>query len=92
MDSDNIRNRTQELVLQHIIQSGMSPTHFNNLPAEQKKMIEEEKLQKIEQKRQELMDYDLQDRMMKDMFYREERTEHKGILPAKERIKQYKIK
>lgn len=38
------------------------------------------------------MDDDNHDRYMKEMFYNEERTEHKGILPARDRIKQYKTK
>ena len=37
------------------------------------------------------MDDEKHDKYMKDMYHYEERTEHKGILPAKERIKQYKI-
>ena len=32
------------------------------------------------------------DLYMKDLFYNLERTEHKGILPARDRIKQYKVK
>ena len=38
------------------------------------------------------MDDDKHDKYLRDMFYYEERTEHKGIIPARERIKQYKTK
>jgi hypothetical protein len=47
---------------------------------------------KVEQKRLEYMDDEQHDRYMREMFYNEERTEHKGVLPARERIKQYKTK
>ena len=46
----------------------------------------------VEQERLEVMDDDKHDRMMRDMFLDYERTEHKGIIPARERIKQYKTK
>ena len=42
--------------------------------------------------RLEFMDDEKHDRYMREMFYHEERTEHKGILPARDRIKQYKTK
>lgn len=39
------------------------------------------------------MDDDKHDKYMREMFqFPEERTEHKGIIPARERIKQYKCK
>ena len=38
------------------------------------------------------MDDEQHEKYMKKMFYNEERTEHNGILPAKDRIKQYKTK
>lgn len=38
------------------------------------------------------MDDDNHDKYMREMFYNEERTEHKGILPARDRIRQYKTK
>ena len=54
---------------------------------------EEEQAVIREQKRLEFMDNDRHDKYMRDMFlYPEERTEHKGIIPARERIKQYKTK
>jgi hypothetical protein len=46
----------------------------------------------VEEKRLEVMDDDKHDRKLRDMFLYEERTEHKGIIPARERIKQYKTK
>ncbi len=49
-------------------------------------------MKKIEERREELKDDEQHDKYLKDMFYNEERTEHKGILPARERIKQYKTK
>lgn len=56
---------------------------------------EAELAEKVEEKRLELMDDDLHDRKLKAMFYSQyeegtegpERTEHKGIIPARERIK-----
>ena len=58
------------------------------------KAKEEELAAKVEEKRLELMDDDLHDKYLRDMFYYlpVERTEHKGIIPARERIKQYKTK
>lgn len=38
------------------------------------------------------MDDENHDKYMREMFYNEERTEHKGVLPARDRIKQYKTK
>ena len=38
------------------------------------------------------MDDDKHDKMLRAMFEYEERTEHKGIVPARERIKQYKTR
>lgn len=38
------------------------------------------------------MDDEAHDRYMKKMFAEEERTDHRGVLPAKDRIKQYKVK
>ena len=38
------------------------------------------------------MDDDKHDKMLRAMFEYDERTEHKGIIPARERIKQYKTK
>ena len=35
---------------------------------------------------------DKHDKMLRAMFEYDERTEHKGIIPARERIKQYKTK
>lgn len=48
--------------------------------------------EKVEEKRLEYMDDDKHDKYLRDMFAWEERTEHKGIIPARERIKQYKTK
>ena len=51
-----------------------------------------------ERERLVIMDDEAHDRYMKEMFeadegyYYPERTDHKGILPAKDRIKQYKVK
>ena len=53
---------------------------------------EEEQAIVREEKRLEFMDNDAHDKYMRDMFYYDERTEHKGIIPARERIKQYKTK
>ena len=53
---------------------------------------EAELAEKIEEKRLEVMDDDKHDRKLRDMFRYDERTEHKGIIPARERIKQYKTK
>lgn len=38
------------------------------------------------------MDEEKNDKFMKEMFIYEERTEHKGVIPAKDRIRQYKTK
>lgn len=58
---------------------------------------EAELAERVEEKRLEVMDDDKHDRKLRDMFLdwgdgRVERTEHKGIIPARERIKQYKTK
>ena len=53
----------------------------------QVKAREEERAIEVEKKRLEFMDDENHDRYMRDMFYNEERTEHKGILPARERIR-----
>lgn len=45
-----------------------------------------------EKKRQEYMNDELHERHMKDIFAEGERTDHKGIIPAKDRIKQYKTR
>ena len=58
----------------------------------QVKAKEEERAIEVEKKRLEFMDDENHDRYMRDMFYNEERTEHKGILPARDRIRQYKTK
>lgn len=58
----------------------------------QVKAKEEERAIEVEKKRLEYMDDENHDRYMREMFYNEERTEHKGILPARDRIKQYKTK
>lgn len=42
---------------------------------------------KIEAKRAEYMDPEKNDRFMRELFQCKERTEIKGILPARERIK-----
>lgn len=47
---------------------------------------------RVEEKRLEIMDDDKHDKMLRAMFEYDERTEHKGIIPARERIKQYKTK
>lgn len=60
-------------------------------PAEVKAR-EELRAIEVEKKRLEIMDDENHDRYMREMFYNEERTEHKGILPARDRIKQYKTK
>jgi hypothetical protein len=51
------------------------------------KAKEEEKAVEVEKMRLEFMDDEHHDRYMREMFYNEERTEHKGILPARDRIK-----
>ena len=54
---------------------------------------EAELAERVEEARLEVMDDDKHDRKLRDMFlYPPERTEHKGIIPARERIKQYKTK
>jgi hypothetical protein len=53
---------------------------------------EAEQAEKVEARRLELMDDDNHDKMLRAMFEYDERTEHKGIIPARERIKQYKTK
>lgn len=58
----------------------------------QVKAREEERAIEVEKKRLEFMDDERHDRYMKDLFEDGERTEHKGILPARDRIKQYKTK
>lgn len=45
-----------------------------------------------EKKRAEYMDDEQHERYMKDIFAEGERTDHKGIIPAKDRIKQYKTR
>jgi hypothetical protein len=45
-----------------------------------------------EQKRLEFMDDDLHDKYMKNMFYQGERDDCEGVVPARERIKQYKTR
>ena len=42
---------------------------------------------RVEEKRLEIMDDDKHDKMLRAMFEYDERTEHKGIIPARERIK-----
>jgi len=51
------------------------------------KAKEQEREVEVERKRLEFMDDENHDRYMREMFYNEERTEHKGILPARDRIK-----
>lgn len=46
----------------------------------------------MEKKRLEFMDDEKHDKYMKMLFEEQERTEIKGILPARDRIKQYKTK
>lgn len=92
MDTEDSRNRISELVTQHIIQAGITPQQFNSMSIAQKRNLEMEKMRAIEQRRQELIDEDLRHQAMKEMFDYEERTEHKGILPAKDRILNYKTK
>lgn len=53
----------------------------------QVKAKEQEREVEVERKRLEFMDDENHDRYMREMFYNEERTEHKGILPARDRIK-----
>lgn len=53
---------------------------------------EEEEAIKIEEKRLEYMDDEKHEAYMREMFEHEERTEHKGIMPARDRIRQYKTK
>ena len=38
------------------------------------------------------MDVDLHDKYMKNMFYQGERDDCEGVVPARERIKQYKTR
>lgn len=52
----------------------------------------EEKEKLIEEKQMELLDEIRRDKEMREMFHMEERTEILGILPAKDRIKNYKVK
>lgn len=52
----------------------------------------EEKEKLIEEKQMELLDEIKRDKEMREMFHMEERTEILGILPAKDRIKNYKVK
>lgn len=52
----------------------------------------EEKEKLIEEKQMELLDEIKRDKNMREMFQMEERTEILGILPAKDRIKNYKVK
>jgi len=47
---------------------------------------------KQEERRQVYMNDEGHEKYMKDFFYYKERTDHKGIIPAKDRIKQYKTK
>ena len=47
---------------------------------------------KVEERRLEIMDDDNHDKYLRAMFEYYERTEHKGIIPARDRIKQYKTK
>lgn len=48
---------------------------------------EAEQAARVEEKRLEIMDDDKHDKMLRAMFEYDERTEHKGIVPARERIK-----
>lgn len=46
----------------------------------------------MEEKRLEFLDDERHEQYMREIFEAEERTDHKGILPAKDRIRQYKTK
>lgn len=46
----------------------------------------------VEKKRLEYMDDEKHERYMRTMFQEEERTEHSGVPPAKDRIKNYKCR
>lgn len=46
----------------------------------------------MEEKRLEFIDDEKHEQYMREIFKADERTDHKGILPAKDRIKQYKTK
>ena len=52
----------------------------------------EEKEKLIDEKQIELLDEIKRDKEMREMFQMEERTEILGILPARDRIKNYKVK
>jgi hypothetical protein len=69
----------------------MSETNDFLNPAKVKEM-EELKAIEVEKRRLEIMDDEIHDRYIREMFEEGERTEHKGILPARDRIKQYKTK
>lgn len=56
-------------------------------PNERRRREAEEKIAKIEAKRAEYMDPEKNDKYMRELFQYEERTDIKGILPARERIK-----
>lgn len=45
-----------------------------------------------EEKRLEYMDDERHERYMKEIFANEQRTDHRGIIPAKDRIRQYKTR
>ena len=54
---------------------------------ERRRREAEEKMAAMEAKRAEYMDPEKNDKYMRELFRYEERTEIKGILPARERIK-----
>lgn len=75
-----------------LISTSQSEKENDFLNPAQVKAKEEELKAKMEEKRLEFMDDEKHEQYMREIFEAEERTDHKGILPAKDRIKQYKTK